>query len=178
MKKFILIDSHALIHRAFHALPPMTTKSGESINAVYGFTSILLKTINEFKPDYIAAAFDLPEPTFRHEEYKEYKATRPEISPDLVSQFSLVKEDLEAFGIPVYEKPGFEADDIIGTIAKELKGKDIEVLILTGDMDTLQLVGGNIKVYMPKRGLTDTVIYDEKQVLNFIIIKTALKINS
>ena len=166
MKKFILIDSHALIHRAFHALPPMTTKSGESINAVYGFTSILLKTINEFKPDYIAAAFDLPEPTFRHEEYKEYKATRPEISPDLVSQFSLVKEDLEAFGIPVYEKPGFEADDIIGTIAKELKGKDIEVLILTGDMDTLQLVGGNIKVYMPKRGLTDTVIYDEKQVLS------------
>ncbi|MDO8743359.1 MAG: DNA polymerase I [Candidatus Azambacteria bacterium] len=165
MKKFILIDAYALIHRAYHALPPLTSKNGESVNAVFGFSSILIKTINEFKPDYMAAAFDLPEPTFRHKEYKEYKATRPEAPPDLYSQIPRVKEVLNAFEIPVYEKAGYEADDIIGTISKKLKGEDIEVLILTGDMDTLQLVGGNTKVYMPKRGLSDPIIYDEKKVV-------------
>jgi len=170
MKKFILIDAHALIHRAYHALPPLTTKSGELVNAVFGFASVLIKVINEFKPDYIAAAFDLPEPTFRHKEYKEYKATRPEAPPDLYIQIPRVREVLKAFKIPIYEKIGYEADDIIGTISKKLSGKDIEVLILTGDMDTLQLVGGspaqagNIKVCTPKRGLSDPIIYDEKKV--------------
>jgi len=170
MKKFILIDAHALIHRAYHALPPLTTKSGELVNAVFGFASVLIKVINEFKPDYIAAAFDLPEPTFRHKEYKEYKATRPEAPPDLYIQIPRVREILKAFEIPIYEKIGYEADDIIGTISKKLIGRDIEVLILTGDMDTLQLVSGpparagNIKVYTPKRGLSDPVIYDEKKV--------------
>ncbi len=165
MKKFILIDAYALIHRAYHALPPLTTKNGEIINAVFGFSSILIKVINEFKPDYIAAAFDLPEPTFRHREYKEYKATRKEAPPDLYTQVPIVKKVLNAFDVPVYEKSGYEADDIIGTISQKLRGKDVEVLILTGDMDTLQLVGGNIKVYTPKRGLSDTVIYDEKKVI-------------
>ncbi len=165
MKKFILIDAYALIHRAYHALPPLTTKNGEIINAVFGFSSILIKVINEFKPDYIAAAFDLPEPTFRHKEYKEYKATRKEAPPDLYPQVPIVKKVLNAFDVPIYEKSGFEADDIIGTISQKLRGKDIEVLILTGDMDTLQLVGGNIKVYTPKRGLSDTVIYDERKVI-------------
>ena len=164
MKKFILIDAHALIHRAYHALPPLTTKSGELVNAVFGFASILIKAINEFKPDYIAAAFDLPEPTFRHKEYKEYKATRPEAPPDLYIQIPRVREVLKAFKIPIYEKIGYEADDIIGTISKKLMGKNVEVLILTGDMDTLQLVGGNIKVYTPKRGLSDPIIYNEKKV--------------
>ncbi|MDP3003937.1 MAG: 5'-3' exonuclease H3TH domain-containing protein, partial [Candidatus Azambacteria bacterium] len=164
MKKFILIDAYALIHRAYHALPLLTTKSGELVNAVFGFASILIKVINEFKPDYIAAAFDLPEPTFRHMEYKEYKATRPEASPDLYIQIPRVREILKAFKIPIYEKIGYEADDIIGTISKKLIGKDIEVLILTGDMDTLQLVNNNICVYTPKRGLSDPIIYDEKKV--------------
>ena len=170
MKKFILIDAYALIHRAYHALPPLTTKSGELINAVFGFTSILIKVISEFKPDYIAAAFDLPEPTFRHKEYKEYKATRPEAPPDLYIQIPRVREILKAFKIPIYEKIGYEADDIVGTISKKLISKDIEVLILTGDMDTLQLVSGpparagNIKVYTPKRGLSNPIIYDEKKV--------------
>ncbi len=170
MKKFILIDAYAIIHRAYHALPPLTTKSGELVNAVFGFASILIKVINEFKPDYIAAAFDLPEPTFRHKEYKGYKATRPEAPPDLYIQIPRVREILKAFKIPIYEKIGYEADDIIGTISKKLTGKDIEVLILTGDMDTLQLVSGpsaragNIKVYTPKRGLSDPIIYDEKKV--------------
>jgi len=164
MRKFILIDAYALIHRAYHALPPLTTKSGELVNAVFGFASILIKVINEFKPDYIAAAFDLPEPTFRHKEYKEYKAKRPEAPPDLYIQIPRVREILKAFKIPIYEKIGYEADDIIGTISQKLIDKDIEVLILTGDMDTLQLVGDKIKVYMPKRGLSDTIIYDEKKV--------------
>ncbi len=170
MKKFILIDAYAIIHRAYHALPPLTTKSGELVNAVFGFASILIKVINEFKPDYIAAAFDLPEPTFRHKEYKEYKAKRPEAPPDLYIQIPRVREILKAFKIPIYEKIGYEADDIIGTISKKLTSKGIEVLILTGDMDTLQLVSGpparagNIKVYTPKRGLSDPIIYDEKKV--------------
>jgi len=169
-KTFILVDAYALIHRAYHALPPLTTKSGELVNAVFGFASILIKVINEFKPDYIAAAFDLPEPTFRHKEYKEYKAKRPEAPPDLYIQIPRVREILKAFKIPIYEKIGYEADDIIGTISKKLIGNDIDVLILTGDMDTLQLVGGpparagNIKVYTPKRGLSDPIIYDEKKV--------------
>ncbi|MBI4919793.1 DNA polymerase I [Candidatus Azambacteria bacterium] len=164
MKKFILIDAYALIHRAYHALPPLSSKSGESVNAVFGFSSILIKTIGEFKPDYIAAAFDLPEPTFRHKEYGKYKATRPEAPPDLYIQIPRVKEILAAFEIPVYEKSGYEADDIIGTVSRKLSGKDIEVFILTGDMDTLQLVCDNIKVYTPKRGLSDPVIYDAKKV--------------
>lgn len=164
MKRFILIDAYALIHRAYHALPPLTTKNGELVNAVFGFASILIKAINEFKPDYIAAAFDLPEPTFRHIEYKEYKATRPEAPSDLYIQIPRVREILKAFKIPIYEKIGYEADDIIGTIVKKLEGENIEVLIITGDMDTLQLVGGNIKVYTPKRGLGDPIIYDENKV--------------
>ncbi len=164
MKKFILIDAYALIHRAYHALPPLTTKSGELVNAVFGFASILIKVIGEFKPDYMAAAFDLPEPTFRHMEYKEYKATRPKAPPDLYTQIPRVREILESFEIPIYEKSGYEADDIIGTISKKLPDKNVEVLILTGDMDTLQLVGGNVKVYTPKRGLSDPIIYNEKKV--------------
>ncbi|MBU2082016.1 DNA polymerase I, partial [Patescibacteria group bacterium] len=163
--RFILIDAYALIHRAYHALPPLTTKNGEMVNAVFGFSSILLKAINELKPDYMAAAFDMPEPTFRHEEYKEYKAKRPEAPPDLYPQVPRVKEILKALDVPIYEKPGYEADDIIGTITKKITDKDIEVLILTGDMDTLQLVNDNIKVYTPKRGLSEPIIYDEKKVI-------------
>ncbi len=165
MKRFILIDAYALIHRAYHALPPLTTKNGEMVNAVFGFSSILLKVINEFKPDYMAAAFDMPEPTFRHEEYKEYKAKRPEAPPDLYPQVPRVKEILKALGVPIYEKSGYEADDIIGTITKKIVGEDIGILILTGDMDTLQLVNNNVKVYTPKRGLNEPIIYDEKKVM-------------
>jgi len=165
MKKFILIDSHALIHRAYHALPPLTTKSGELVNAVYGFTSILIKTISDFKPDYIAAAFDSPELTFRHKEYKEYKATRVKAPDDLYAQIPRVKEILTAFNISFFEKSGFEADDIIGTISKNLQGKDIDVLILTGDMDNFQLVGKNIKVlYSPPSASKEQIIYDAKKV--------------
>lgn len=165
MKRLILIDSHALIHRAYHALPPLTTKSGELVNAVYGFTSILIKTISDFKPDYIVAAFDSPELTFRHKEYKEYKAKRVVAPPDLYAQIPRVKEVLNAFEIPIFEKSGFEADDIIGTVAKNLLGKDIEVLILTGDLDNLQLIKKNIKVlYAPPSSAKEQIIYDKEKV--------------
>src|SRR3989338_3735010 len=166
MKKFILIDAYALIHRAYHALPPLTAKGGEMVNAVFGFSSILIKTINEFKPDYMAAAFDMAEPTFRHKEYKEYKAKRPEAPPDLYAQIPRVKEILNAFEVPIFEKSGFEADDIIGTVAKNLLGKNVEVLILTGDLDNLQLIKKNIKVlYAPPSSAKEQLIYDEKKVI-------------
>ena len=123
MQKLILIDTHAVIHRAYHALPPLTSPAGEPVGAVYGFTSILLRILRELKPDFIAAAFDLPGPTFRHVAYERYKAQRPETPSDLSSQFSKVKEVLAAFSIPVLEKEGYEADDIIGTMAKKLEKK-------------------------------------------------------
>jgi len=163
MKKLVLIDANALIHRSFHALPPLTTRKGQLVNAVYGFTAVLLKVIKELKPDYIVTAFDLPKPTFRHLEYEEYKATRPKTPEELVQQFPLVKKVVKTFDIPIFEKEGFEADDIIGTIAKKT-GKDIEDIIVTGDLDTLQLVDKNTKVYTLKKGITDTVIYDEGAV--------------
>jgi len=124
---------------------------------------VLLKVIKELKPDYIVTAFDLPKPTFRHLEYKEYKATRPKTPEELVQQFPLVKKVVKAFDIPIFEKEGFEADDIIGTIAKKT-GKDIEDIVVTGDLDVLQLIDKNTKVYTLKRGLTDTVIYDKEAV--------------
>ncbi len=165
MKTLVLIDANALIHRSFHALPPLTAPSGEIVNAVYGFTTVLLKMLKELKPDYVAAAFDLPKPTFRHEEYKEYKATRKKAPEELYSQIPKIKEVLDAFGIPVYEKAGFEADDIIATAAS-LAGRKagVKTIIVTGDTDTLQLVDENTAVYGMRKGVSDIAIYDEKAV--------------
>lgn len=164
-KKLVLIDGNAIIHRAYHALPPLTTKRGELVNAVYGFTSVLLKVISELKPDYILATFDLKGPTFRHEEYKEYKATRVKAPDELYAQFDRVKEVVRAFNIPIYEKEGFEADDVIGTMAAQAeKETGVENIIVTGDLDTLQLIDDKTKVYALRRGMSDTTIYDEEAV--------------
>lgn len=171
-KKLILIDGNAIIHRAYHALPPLTTKKGEMVNAVYGFASTLLSVIEKFKPDYIAASFDLAAPTFRHKQYEQYKATRVKGPDELYAQIPHVKEVVRAFNIPIYEMEGFEADDVIGTIAKqesriknkELSKNEIETIIVTGDLDALQLVDENIKVYTMRRGLSDSVLYDEAAV--------------
>ncbi len=161
MKRLILIDSHAIIHRAYHALPPLTSPTGAPTNAVYGFTTILLRMLRELKPDYIAAAFDLPGATFRHIASERYKATRPETPSDLASQFASVKEIIAAFDIPLFEKEGYEADDIIGTIVSNVaSAKDIETMIVTGDMDFVQLVGPRVKIYAMRKGVTDTVTYD------------------
>jgi len=167
-KRLIIIDGNALIHRAYHALPLLKTKKGELINAVYGFLLVFLKAIREFQPNYIAAAFDIPKPTFRHKEFKEYKIKRPPTPKELSEQIPKIKEILKEFGVPAFEKEGFEADDIIGTIAhlapKRQVIPEIETIILSGDLDTLQLINRNTKVYTPKKGLKDTVLYDEEMV--------------
>lgn len=166
-KILILIDSNALVHRAFHALPPLTTKEGKPSGAVYGVALTLLSVLERFKPDYVAATFDLKEKTFRHKKFKEYKAKRIKAPDELYEQIPMTKELMSAFGVPVFEKKGFEADDVIGTISKDQKlDGDIERIIVTGDLDTLQLVDEDTKVFTLQRGIKDTFIYDEKQVYN------------
>ncbi|TSC74809.1 MAG: DNA polymerase I [Parcubacteria group bacterium Gr01-1014_44] len=166
MHKLILIDANALVHRAFHALPPLTSPEGMVVNAVYGFTSVLIKAIKDMKPDYMAAAFDLPGPTFRHEEYEEYKAHRQKAPDELYAQIPLIKDMLRAFGVEIFEQAGFEADDLIGSVAEEAKKiKDLQTVILTGDLDTLQLVDDDkVLVLTLRKGVSDTILYDEKAV--------------
>lgn len=166
-KKLILIDGNAIIHRAYHALPPFSTKKGELVNAVYGFSSTLLSVIAEFKPDYVVASFDLAGKTFRHEKFEDYKATRVKGDDELYAQIPRVKEVVQAFNIPIYEKAGFEADDVIGTIATQIKnkGEEIQTIIVTGDMDTLQLVNDTTSVYTMRRGLSDSIMYDSDKVI-------------
>ena len=165
-QKILIIDSHALIHRAYHALPVLTSPQGEKVQAVYGFASVLIKVIKELKPEYVAAAFDSPGKTFRHAEFAEYKAHRPMVDDDLINQFPKVRELAEAFGIPVLAKVGYEADDIIGTIVEKTKGdKNLSKIIVTGDLDSLQLVDGdNVTVYTLKKGVSETMLYNEKAV--------------
>ncbi|MFH1769821.1 MAG: DNA polymerase I [Parcubacteria group bacterium] len=165
-KKLILIDGNALVHRAFHALPPLTGPSGMVTNAAFGFSSILIRTIKDLNPDYIVATFDLAGPTFRHEEFAEYKEHRVKAPQELYDQLPIVKDIVKAFGIPIYEKQGFEADDVIGTIVKNAKKeKDTQIIVATGDLDTLQLVDGTkVIILTMKRGMGDTVIYDDKAV--------------
>ena len=142
----VLIDGNAILHRAYHALPPMSTKDGMLVNAVYGFSSLLLKIMNDVKPDALSVAFDLPGGTFRDELYEDYKATREKKSQELYDQLDPIKDVLDAFAIPWFEKEGYEADDIIGSIAKQVtaKHKNWKVLIVTGDLDELQLVDDQI----------------------------------
>jgi len=167
MRKLILIDGNALVHRAFHALPPtLTSPKGVLTNAVYGFTSVLIKMIKELKPDYIAASFDLAAPTFRHEEFAEYKSHRIKAPDELYAEIPMVKDILIAMGIPIYERQGFEADDLIGSLAEKSKDfPDVQTIIATGDLDTLQLVEGDkVVVFTLRKGVTDTVTYNEKEV--------------
>ncbi|MEI8343618.1 MAG: DNA polymerase I [Candidatus Moraniibacteriota bacterium] len=169
-KKLILIDGNAIIHRAYHALPPFTTKKGELVNAVYGFASTLLSVIAEFQPDYVVASFDLAGKTFRHEKFEDYKATRVKGDDELYAQIPRVKEVVRAFNIPIYEQAGFEADDVIGTIAKQIRQMKnppfggVETIVVTGDMDTLQLINDTTSVYTMRRGLSDSVMYDSEKV--------------
>ncbi len=163
--KIALIDANALIHRAYHALPPMSTKEGTPTQAVYGFTAMLLKMFSTLKPTHVAAAFDVPGPTFRHKEYEHYKATRKPAPPDLIEQFDTVREVLRAFNIPILQLTGFEADDIIGTLVKQLGNDKIKKVIVTGDMDTLQLVDDSTAIFTLKRGVTDTITYDRQTII-------------
>ncbi|MDP4001543.1 MAG: DNA polymerase I [bacterium] len=167
MKKLVLIDSNALVHRAFHALPPtLNSTTGVPTNAIFGFMSVMIKMIKDLKPDYIAATFDLPGATFRHEEFAEYKSHRIKAPDELYLQIPYIKEILTKFGIPIFEKAGFEADDLIGALAEQAKTvDDLQVIIMTGDLDTLQLVEGDkVVVFTLRKGVTDTVTYNEKEV--------------
>jgi len=170
VSKLVLIDGNAILHRAYHALPPtLTTRRGEPINAVYGFVSMLLRIIQDLKPTHIAVAFDRKEPTFRHKEFKEYQAHRPETDKELLAQFDKARATVTAFTIPIYDKAGYEADDVIGTLAKQAKVD--EVVIVTGDRDILQLVNKKVKVYLPIRGLKEAEMMGEKQVLEKMGVK-------
>ena len=164
MKKFVIIDTYALAHRSYHALPPLVSPEGILVNGVYGFMLVFLKMLQELKPDYLVATFDLAQPTFRHKEYKEYKAKRIKAPENFYEQIGMIKEILKIWGIPILEKESFEADDIIGTIAQKFQRKDLEIIILTGDLDTLQLVNDNIHVYTLRKGLQDRVIYDVEAI--------------
>ncbi len=165
MKKLILIDGNAIIHRAFHALPPFKTSNGELVNAIYGFSSMLLNILNTQKPDYIAVSFDLKGKTFRHEQYEDYKATRVKAPDELYEQIPRIREIVESFRIPIYEVEGYEADDVLGTLAAQASEKDELVsYIVTGDMDTLQLIDKNVKVLAPHKGFSGSIIYNDEKV--------------
>jgi DNA polymerase-1 len=165
-ERIIIIDGNALIHRSFHAIPPtLRTKDGLLVNAVFGFSSFLLKALTEFKPEYVVLTLDRAGKTFRHKEFSDYKANRVKAPDDLYEQIPLIKDLANALNISIFELDGFEADDLIGTICNKLDdNKDLEKIIITGDLDTLQLINNNTKVYTMSRGLSDSVIYDISKV--------------
>ncbi len=165
MNKLLLVDGNAILHRAFHAIPPLTTPEQEPINAVYGFVSILLNVIQNLKPTHLAVCFDEKEKTFRNKLLPAYQSQRPPTHDDLLSQFGKVRDFLKVAGVPIYSKSGFEADDVIGTIAD--KSKMDEVVIITGDRDILQLVDDkkNIKLFMPVGGLSNGKIFGEAETI-------------
>ena len=176
VKILILIDANSLIHRCFHALPPLTGPNNQPAGALYGLSSVLIKILREQKPDYIAAFFDRPEPTFRKEIFNDYKIHRPKAPDELVSQIIEARNLIEAFGIKFFEAPGFEADDLIGSAAEKFSAKggsaiggknepDLKIIILTGDLDSLQLVEKDkVVVETFKKGISETIIYNEEAV--------------
>ncbi|MBI5620641.1 hypothetical protein HY949_02610 [Candidatus Gottesmanbacteria bacterium] len=192
--RLVLIDGNAILHRAYHALPPLTAPDGSVVNAVYGFVSILIKLFQDLKPTHMAVAFDRPEKTFRKSLYKDYQGKRPEMDKELVSQIEPVHEIIRCFGIPIFELGGYEADDLLGTIARKVHDEHLivkthdehtmeksranhvslssahqspEVIIVTGDKDILQLVDDarRVKVFMPTKGLSEGKLYGEAEVI-------------
>ncbi|MBI2039590.1 hypothetical protein HYT18_00780 [Candidatus Microgenomates bacterium] len=165
MKRLVLVDGNALLHRAYHATPPFTTSKGELVNAVYGFSSMVLKVISELKPDYLAVCWDERGPTFRHQTYTQYKATRAEMDQALDNQYKRVHQTVEAFNIPEFSLAGYEADDLIGTLALQAQKLDhgMELIVVTGDRDIMQLINGKVKVFMPKKTLADVGLYGKEE---------------
>jgi len=161
-RRLVLIDAFAILHRAFHAIPPLTNKMGEPTNAVYGFVSMILRVITDLRPDSLAVCFDVKVPTFRHKEFKEYQSQRPPMADELSSQIQKAKDFLKAANIPIYLKPGYEADDLLGTIANRgQRTGDREIIIATGDKDLLQLVNNKVKLYMPVAGLFSAKLFGQ-----------------
>jgi DNA polymerase-1 len=171
-KTLVLLDSHAIIHRAYHALPDFSSSKGEPTGALYGLSTMLMGIIEKFHPDYVVACYDLPQPTYRHVAYEAYKGTRSKTDDALVSQLKSSRKIFEAFSVPMYDLVGFEADDMLGTIVEKVlatnkKGEtDIKIVIASGDMDTMQLIEGDkVVVYTLKKGIKDVVVYDELAVM-------------
>ncbi len=164
MSKLLLVDGSALLHRAYHAYPPLKSKNGEIVGAVYGVASILIAALEEVAPSHVMVAWDLPKPTFRHIKYVGYKAQRPKADSEMVDQIPKVKDIIEAMKIVQIAKEGYEADDIIGTLATKLSGPDTQVVVLTGDQDTMQLVSENVGILTPAKGANPPVLYGPDEV--------------
>lgn len=179
VKTLVLLDAHAIIHRAYHALPEFLSSKGEQTGALYGLSTMLMKIIGDLKPDYIVACYDLPDKTFRHEIYDEYKAGRAKADDALVSQLKDSRKIFEAFNIPIYDAIGFEADDVLGTIVHQFKkDKNINIIIASGDMDTMQLIDSKkVQVYTLKKGINDTILYDEEAVISRFGFKPKLLVD-
>lgn len=163
-KKLVLIDGNALLYRSFYALPPLATKEGIPTGGVYGFTRILLRLLQKEKPDYIACAFDKGKKTFRHQEWQDYKATRPATPPELSQQLPWIKKILEGFRVPVFEQEDYEADDILATLAKEGEKAGLEVAIFTGDKDIFQIISPSINIVRFKKGISQTQVFNIQKV--------------
>src|SRR5512134_550258 len=164
MERLMLLDGYGLVYRGYYALPPLTTSRGELVNGVFGFASIVLRGIADLHPDYVAVAFDLQGPTFRHEQYAEYKATRQRMPDDLRDQFPKVREVVKALRVPVYELAGYEADDLIGTLTVEAEAKGLDTTIVTGDLDMLQIVSERTRLMTTRSGVENTIIYDLEKI--------------
>ncbi|MFA6257594.1 MAG: DNA polymerase [Candidatus Paceibacterota bacterium] len=175
-KTLVLLDAHAIIHRAYHALPEFLSSKGEPTGALYGLSTMLMKIITELKPDYIVACYDLPQKTFRHEAHDGYKAGRAKTEDALIMQLKNSRQIFDAFDIPMYDAPGFEADDVLGTIVEKYKkDKNIKIIIASGDMDTMQLIDDKkVQVYTLKKGINDTILYDEDAMINRFHFKPRL----
>ncbi|MEK7186175.1 MAG: 5'-3' exonuclease H3TH domain-containing protein [Patescibacteria group bacterium] len=163
-EKFVLIDGNAIVHRAYHVMPPLTRKDGTPTGAVQGFFNMVLKIIQELKPEHLVIAFDRPAPNFRKELFKDYQSKRPAMESDLSPQFGIIQGILEKAKISVYSVDGLEADDVIGTIAEKAKSTGHLVYILTGDRDMLQLVNHKTKVIAPVKGISEVILFDEEKV--------------
>ncbi|MFA6252578.1 MAG: 5'-3' exonuclease H3TH domain-containing protein [Candidatus Paceibacterota bacterium] len=165
---FVIIDGNSIIHRAFHALPPLTRSDGKVVNAVYGFLLVLFKIIKDFEPKYLVACFDRPEPTFRKQEFEEYKAKRVKAPQELYDQIPLVKETLDAFNVPIFEVAGYEGDDLIGTLSRlsVKEDKKIKNIIVSGDNDVFQLVNDNTSVYFLRKGVKDASLCNKQEVFD------------
>ncbi len=165
--RIILFDANALVHRAYHAIqtPFTVSKTGEIVTAVYGFAQMLIKALAELKPQYAACAFDTAKPTFRHEQFEAYKQNRPKTADELIAQFPRVRQVVAAFNIPVFEFEGFEADDLLGSLARQAAAQGLETVIVTGDADAMQLVNPDVKVFTPGKTFSEVKLYDEGAVL-------------
>ncbi|HQL81869.1 MAG TPA: 5'-3' exonuclease H3TH domain-containing protein, partial [Spirochaetota bacterium] len=172
-KRLFIIDGHALCYRAYYAFikNPLLNSEGQNTSAIFGFARMLLRLITDQKPDYLAVAFDPPKKSFRFGLYPEYKANRVKMPDDLRSQIEEIKKMIEVLGITRIEEADFEADDVLGTVAKKYGTGDVEVMLVTGDKDAYQLVGGNVKIYANKKGISDYEVYGEKEVEAMLGVK-------